>query len=70
LTSGPVLTTVGYVEDNASLPRELTLQEIMDAIFYGKTIEVVAPEIAVVGSSVEVSMHIRGNATISSAELY
>ena len=70
LTSGPVLTTVGYVEDNTSLPRELTLQEIMDAIFYGKTIEVVAPEIAVVGSSVEVSMHIRGNATISSAELY
>ena len=70
ITSGPVQTTVGFVEDETSLPTKLTLQEIMDAIFYGKTIDVTAPAVAVVGTTVQVSMHIRGNAMITGAELY
>lgn len=35
-TSGPVQTTVGFVEDNTQLPDHLTCQEIFDLIFMEK----------------------------------
>ena len=44
ITSGPVRTTVGFVEDNTMPQEKVSFQEIMDAIFYGQAIEVNAPE--------------------------
>ena len=69
-TSGPVQTTVGFVEDNSELPSQMSFQEIMDAIFYGKVIDVVSDPTALIGQEVDVKMTIRGTALISYAELY
>lgn len=70
VTSGPVQTTVGYVEDNSSVPSVMTFQEAMDAIFYGNIVDVTTPNTASIGTSVPVTMTIRGNALIKGAKLY
>lgn len=70
VTAGPILTTVGFMEDNTEVPPTMSLQEIMDSIFYGKVLEVTAPETAMIGSSLPITMSIRGNAMIEKAELY
>lgn len=70
ITSGPVQTTVGFVEDESSLPQTMTFQEIMDAIFYGNILDVQTPEIAAIGTTIPITMSIRGNALIEKAELY
>lgn len=70
VTSGPVQTTVGYVEDNSSVPPVMTFQEAMDAIFYGNIVDVITPKTASIGTSVPVTMTIRGNALINGAKLY
>lgn len=71
ITSGPVQTTVGFVEDNSEVPAQMTLQEIMDAIFYGKAVDVKSVPIAVVGSIVTVDMYIRGTlGLVHTVELY
>lgn len=61
ITSGPVQTTVGFVEDNSEVGEKLNLQEIMDAIFYGKSVDVKSPDYAPLGSVVDVEMYIRGS---------
>ena len=70
VTSGPVQTTVGYIEDNSSVPAIMTFQEAMDAIFYGNIVDVNVQETASIGTSVPVTMTIRGNALIKNAKLY
>lgn len=70
-TSGPVQTTVGFVEDNSELPEFLTCQQIFDMIFYGKEINVVSPSYAAIGDSVQVEMSIHGSlADVQTIELY
>lgn len=70
-TSGPVQTTVGFVEDNTQLPEKLTCQEIFDLIFYGKGIDVNSPEYWPIGESCPVEMIIHGAvADIQLIELY
>lgn len=70
ITSGPVQTTVGFVEDETELSREVTFQEIMDAIFYGQAVDVKSPPTCIMGDTVKVEMYIRGLLTIQYAELY
>ena len=70
ITSGPVRTTVGFVEDNTEPQAELTFQEIMDAIFYGQAIEVHTPKSCVIGHTVRVEMLIHGLLSFSKGELY
>ena len=70
ITSGPVEKTVGYVEEGTTLADQLTLQEIMDLIFYGKEIEVESPAYAYAGTTVDVTMKIHGNSAFTHAELY
>lgn len=61
-TVGPVQTTVGYVEDDTDFHgKEFTLQGIMDAIFYGKQVQIYAPEEVVMGSSTDVTVTIHGS---------
>lgn len=69
-TSGPVQTTVGFVEDNTPIPTEMSFQEIMDAIFYGKMVEVNSLPIAAVGSTPDVNMFVRGTGLVHQAYLY
>ena len=70
-TSGPVQTTVGFIEDNSELPEHLTCQQVFDMIFYGKEISVTSPPYSAMGSTVNVEMAIHGSlADIQSIELY
>lgn len=69
-TSGPVQSTVGHVNDETELAKEVTFQEIMDAIFYGHSVEVRSPEYAMMGDTVMVDMYIRGSIVIEYAELF
>ena len=60
-TSGPVETTVGFVEDNSLLNEEVTIQEIFDAIFYGKSLSISIPEFAMIGETVKLEACLRGD---------
>lgn len=61
-TSGPVQTTVGFVEDNTDFKdKEFTLQGIMDAIFYGKQVQIFAPEEVIIGDTTDVTITIHGS---------
>ena len=71
ITSGPVETTVGFVEDNMEVPAEMTVQEIMDAIFYGKSISLHVPEFVTITKKCPITVCIHGSlALIEIAELY
>lgn len=70
ITSGPVRTTVGFVEDNTEPQEIVTFQEIMDAIFYGQAIEVHSPSSCVIGHTVKVEMLIHGLLSFTKGELY
>lgn len=69
-TSGPVQTTVGYVEDNTELPAKITFQEIMDSIFYGDGVYLEVPAYAEYNAVVDVSMNIRPITLIDVVKLY
>ena len=61
-TSGPVQSTVGHVEDNTDFHgKEFTLQGIMDAIFYGKQVQIFTPEFATVGETIDVTVAVHGS---------
>lgn len=71
ITSGPVESTVGHVEDNTPMPETMTLQEVCDAIFYGKGICLEVPEYVIITESCPVTMCIHGSTgLIEYAELY
>lgn len=70
ITSGPVLTTVGFVDDNTELPREMTMQEILDAIFYGSKISISVDESVNVGETVDVTVCLHGGLKADSIILY
>lgn len=59
-TSGPVRTTVGFVEDNQDVPATFTLQEIMDAIFYGKKVDFTVTESVMIGETAEITLCLHG----------
>lgn len=70
-TSGPVETTVGFVEDNTYVGDVLTLQEIMDAIFYGKSVSISAPDYVMTGESCDITVCIHGSlSSIDHVELW
>lgn len=71
VTSGPVQTTVGYIENNTVVPEELTFQEIMDAIFYGKGIAIKTPEYVVITKPFQITVCIHGSTgLVSYAEVW
>lgn len=71
ITSGPVETTVGLVEDGTLLPERLTLQETLDAIFYGKRIKITAPDTVQIGTIAPITVCIQGTLeTIQHIEIY
>ena len=70
IPTGPVETTVGFVEDNTILPPEMTVQQIMDAIFYGKQVGITVDKYAEYGSTVCMKIYVHGLSTLTSAEIY
>lgn len=71
ITSGPVQTTVGFVETDAVLPNEMSFQEVMDAIFYGKRVKLTVPELSPIGEKFLITLCIQGSlATVEYVEIY
>lgn len=70
VTSGPVRTTVGFVEDNSRMPKEMTVQQIMDAIFYDRQIGICAPPYAEYGDQVCIKIFVHGIGMLESIDIY
>lgn len=71
LTSGPVIGSAGLVEVGTEFAKSVSLQEIMDAIFYGKGINITAPKFGKIGESIDVQVCVQGSlAEFEHAELY
>lgn len=70
-TSGPTLTEVGLVEKGNVFANTVSLQEVMDAIFYGKGISITASELVKIGNTSEVTICVQGSlASLEYGELY
>lgn len=68
--TGPVQTTVGFVEDNTELPT-MNLQQIMDAIFYDREISLNVPDNVNIGEKVEITVCLHGSIElVEKVELY
>lgn len=62
VTSGPVETTVGFVEDNMQLPKQMTMQEIFDAIFYNRGASIEIQDTVIIGNKTPITICISGSA--------
>lgn len=69
ITSGPVETTVGFIEDNTPMPRTMTFQELCDAIFYGNTISLTVPDYVGMGKTGKITVCVHGG-VVDYAQLY
>lgn len=70
-TSGPVQSTVGHIDDNTPVPAIMSLQEVLDAIFYGKGISISAPDYVTINNKVPITLCVHGSTgLINVAELY
>lgn len=70
-TSGPIESTVGHFEDNTPVPDIMSLQDVCDAIFYGKTISLTVPEYVTITKQAEIILCVHGSSSlIDYAELY
>lgn len=71
ITSGPVEATVGQVEEQTEFPEQVTFQELMDAIFYGKAVSVDVPDYTNITESCDVLLCIHGSLSlVETIELY
>lgn len=70
-TSGDIKTTVGFMEDNTPVPQTMTLQELADAIFYGKRISIEVPKYVIISDTCKIKVCIHGDAALMLyAEIY
>lgn len=71
VTSGKVLAEVGMVPAGEEFAKTVSLQEVMDAIFYGKGISITSDKFGKIGEKVDVTVCVQGSlATLEHAELY
>lgn len=71
VTSGPVQSTVGFLEDNTPVPQSMTLQEVCDAIFYGSGISLSVSSSVIIANTCPVTMCINGSTgLVKIANLY
>lgn len=61
ITSGPVESTVGHVEDLTVVPDKMTFQEIMDAIFYGKGVSLTVPDYVTITDTFPITVCVHGS---------
>lgn len=71
ITSGPVEAGAGMIQAGDTLAQQVSFQEAMDAIFYGKRVNISTPELAPVGKVFPITVCITGSlATVEYAEVY
>lgn len=70
IPSGPVKSTVGFVEDNTNMPRKMTVQQVCDAIFYGRKVGVEAPSYAEYGDTVCIDIYTHGLSLLTEVGVY
>ncbi len=71
ITSGPTEAAVGMVNEGDVLANEVSFQEAMDAIFYGKRVKLTVQELANIGESSPITLCIQGSlATVEYAEIW
>lgn len=71
ITSGPVESQVGMVNEGDVLANEVSFQEAMDAIFYGKRVKLTVPELSPIGEKFLITLCIQGSlATVEYVEIY
>lgn len=70
ITSGPVESTVGHMEDDTPVPETMTFQEIMDAIFYGKGVTITVPEYVTITDTFPITVCVHGSGLINYAEIW
>lgn len=71
ITSGPVEAEVGMVKEGDTLSSQVSFQEIMDAMFYGKRVRLNVPDYISVGQKFPITICISGSlATVEYAEVY
>lgn len=71
ITSGPVESQVGMVNEGDVLANQVSFQEAMDAIFYGKRVKLTVPELSPIGEKFLITLCIQGSlATVEYAEIY
>lgn len=64
ITSGPVETTVGFLEDNTKVPEVMTLQETLDTIFYGKGIKISVQEYTPISQVCNITVCLSGSKSL------
>lgn len=64
ITSGPVETTVGFVEDNSEVPAKMTLQEVCDAIFYGRSISINVDKSVTASTTTPITLCVHGSTSL------
>ena len=70
-TSGPIKSTIEHIDDNTPVPATMSLQEVLDAIFYGKGISISAPDYVTINNKVPITLCVHGSTgLIDVAELY
>lgn len=71
ITSGPAEATVGNINIDTDLPATMSVQEVLDAIFYGQSISIHVPEYNNIATECVVKVCIHGSAgLVQLAELY
>lgn len=70
VTSGPVRRTVGFVKEHSRMPKEMTMQQIWDAVFYGRQTGVKAPHFAEYGEQVCLRIYLHGIGLVESVDIY
>lgn len=71
ITSGPVEVEVGMVEKSTEFPEIVSLQEILDAIFYGKSVSISVPEYTTITETCPITLCIHGSLSlVESIEVY
>lgn len=70
-TSGPVESTVGHIDDNTPVPATMTVQEVFDAMFYGKGISISVPEYVTINNKAPITLCVHGSTgLVELAEVY
>lgn len=68
--SGPVEATVGYIKDNTIMPETMSLQEILDAIFYGRGFRIEVPRNVNITQECPITIYVKDYTNIDHVEVY
>lgn len=68
--SGPVQATVGLVNKGTQFNEPMSLQQVIDAFFYGKSLSIEVPDYCQYGDSVDINITVRPTSMIDDVKVY